>query len=210
MAEITYGVYQRPKVGYAVSGDAYLIKENNEDVLVCLVDGLGAGPAAAEAAQVAVSWVADHCQASLSQLVLGCHEALRTTRGAALALVRINTTCRELVFMGVGNIECHARSAAPIKPISYAGIVGSRLPSLREFHFSLTPGDVIVLHTDGVSRRFSLDNVMERQDGVTPQCLAETIADGYAKRNDDATLIVLSFSSRTCHVEETYDKDTDR
>lgn len=82
-----------------------------------------------------------------------------------------------------------------MRPISYGGIVGSRLPSLREFRFVYTPGDLIMLHTDGISRRFVLDNVVERLRPASPQCLAEAIADSYAKRNDDVTLVVVSSAS---------------
>jgi negative regulator of sigma-B (phosphoserine phosphatase) len=161
-------------------------------MLVCLVDGLGSGPLAAEAAQVAVDWAAAHHQAPLTQILTGCHGAMRGTRGAVMALVRINIEARELRFVGVGNVEFHAWSAEPMRPISYAGIVGSRLPSLREFNFAYTPGDLIILHTDGISRRFTLDSVVERVRPASPQSLARVIADGYAKRNDDVTLIVVS------------------
>jgi len=205
-----YHIYQQPKVGYTVSGDACLICGNDTRLLVCLVDGLGSGPAAAEAAQTAVDWVSTHAEAPLDQLMRGCHDAMRHTRGAAMALVRIDTPRRELAFVGVGNIEFYARSAAPMRPISYPGIVGSRLPSLHEFCFSLYPGDLIVLHTDGISRRYATDGVLERKAHVSPQRLAEAIALGYARPNDDATLVVLSFASNSnrSEIEVNYDQNS--
>ena len=210
MVEIVYSIYQQPKVGYSVSGDAYLVQENGAGLLVCLADGLGSGPAAAEAAQTAVDWVSVHSKSPLSQLMQGCHEAIRHTRGAALALLRLDTAARELTFAGVGNVEFHAWSAEPMRPISYPGIVGSRLPSVREFRFSLSPGDLVMLHTDGVSRRFATAGLVERNVGASPQHLVDTISDQYAKRNDDATLIVLSFSSNSDHseIEVSHDKDS--
>ena len=117
---------------------------------------------------------------------------MRHTRGAVMALVRINTQKRTLTFVGVGNIGFRAWSAEPVQPISSAGIVGSRLPSLREFSFVYTPGDLIILYSDGISRRFALDGLVERMVPVPPQRLAEAIADDYAKRNDDVTLVVIS------------------
>jgi negative regulator of sigma-B (phosphoserine phosphatase) len=195
MAKLKYGVYHRAKVGYEISGDAYLIKEYTNGMLVCLVDGLGSGPMAAEAAQVAVDSVASLYQAPLPQILTSCHNAMRGTRGAVMALVRIDTEARELAFLGVGNVEFHAWSAEPMRPISFGGIVGSRLPSLREFHFVYTPGDLIILHTDGISRRFVLDNFVEHLRPASPQCLAKAIADNYAKRTDDVTLVVVSSTS---------------
>ncbi len=216
MARLKFAVYQRAKVGYKVNGDAYLIKEYDDGVLVCLVDGLGSGPPAAEASQVAVDWVAAHHQVPLPHMLVGCHDALRDTRGAAMALMRINTTARELAFLGVGNVEFHAWSVRPMRPISYSGIVGSRLPSLHEFRFVYTPGDLIVLHTDGISRRFALDSVVEQMGPASPQGLAEAIAAGYAKRTDDATLIVVSSTSGSDidmnfhQIEVGNDQDTNR
>jgi negative regulator of sigma-B (phosphoserine phosphatase) len=195
MVKLKYGVYQRAKVGYEVSGDAYLVKEYADGMLVCLVDGLGSGPLAAEAAQIAVDWVVTHHQAPLPQIIAGCHDAMRDTRGAVMALMRINTEARALSFVGVGNIEFRAWGAEPMQPISRAGIVGSRLPSLREFNFTCTPGDLIILHTDGISRRFALDGVVERVGPASPQRLARAIADDCAKQNDDVTLLVVSFMS---------------
>lgn len=192
MAKLKYGVYHRAKIGCEVSGDAYLIKEYTDGMLVCLVDGLGSGPLAAEAAQIAVDWVATHHQAPLLQIIAGCHEAMRNTRGAVMALMHINTGARALSFVGVGNIEFHAWGAELMQPVSQAGIVGSRLPSLREFSFTYTPGALIILHTDGISRRFVLDGIVERVGSASPQRLAEAIADDYAKGNDDVTLLVVS------------------
>jgi serine/threonine protein phosphatase PrpC len=192
MAKLKYGVYHRAKAGYEVSGDAYFIKEYPDGMLVGLVDGLGSGPLAAEAAQAAVEWISDHHQSSLTKIITGCHDVMRNTRGAVMALVRINTETEELSFVGVGNIGFRAWSAESVQPISLAGIVGSRLPTLREFSFTYTPGDLIVMHTDGISRRFVLDGIVERMSPAPPQRLAEAIADDYAKRNDDVTLVVIS------------------
>jgi len=195
MVKVEHAVYQRAKIGYDISGDAYLIKKYKEGMLVCLADGLGSGPAAAEASQAAIDWAAHHDQAPLPEIMQGCHLALRETRGAVMALMRIDTVRQQLGFVGVGNVEFHAWSAQPMRPISYGGIVGSRLPSLHEFNFTYRLGDLVILHTDGVSRRFSLDGLVERMRPTLPQRLVQAITDGYAKRNDDVTLIVVSFTS---------------
>ncbi len=109
-----------------------------------------------------------------------------------MVLVRINTHDRTLSFVGVGNIGFCAWSTESVQPISSAGIVGNRLPSLREFNFVYTPGDLIILHSDGISRRFVSDGIVERMVPMPPQRLAEAIADDYAKRDDDVTLVVIS------------------
>ena len=190
MSRMEFGIVYRPKSGRSVSGDAYLIKEEEEATLICLVDGLGSGEGAAEAAQAAIGCVEVNGTLSLSDIIAKCHQALKGTRGAVIALTRISFVESTVTFVGVGNIGIHVRSTAPIKPISKNGIVGYRLPRLKEFAYPYTPGDIFVLHTDGISNRFTLDNAMWMQEAQDVQTLADEIAQNFGKENDDLTVII--------------------
>jgi serine/threonine protein phosphatase PrpC len=184
-----FGIVHRPKSGRDISGDAYLIKEGEETTLVCLVDGLGSGEAAAEAAQAAIRCVEASNTLPLSDIMAKCHQALIGTRGAVMALLRLNFAESTITFVGVGNIGIHVRSTAPIKPISKNGIVGYRLPRLQEFTYPYTADDLFVLHTDGISSRFVLGDSLwkEAQD---MQTLADEVAQSFGKENDDVTVLV--------------------
>jgi hypothetical protein len=92
--------------------------------------------------------------------------------------------------VGVGNIGIRVRSTAPIKPISRNGIVGYRLPHLREFTYPYIPGDLFVLHTDGISSRFTLDGAPWMEGAQDVQTLADAIAQNFGKENDDVTVLV--------------------
>ena len=190
MSRMEFGIVYRPKSGRSVSGDAYLIKEEEEATLICLVDGLGSGERAAEAAQAAIGCVEVNGTLSLSDIMAKCHQALKGTRGAVIALTRISFAESTVTFVGVGNIGIHVRSTAPIKPISKNGIVGYRLPRLKEFAYPYSPGDIFVLHTDGISNRFTLDNAMWMQEAQDVQTLADEIAQDFGKENDDLTVII--------------------
>jgi len=190
MSRMEFGIVYRPKSGRSVSGDAYLIKEEEEATLICLVDGLGSGEGAAEAAQAAIGCVEVNGTLSLSDIMAKCHQALKGTRGAVIALTRISFAESTVTFVGVGNIGIHVRSTAPIKPISKNGIVGYRLPRLKEFAYPYSPGDIFVLHTDGISNRFTLDNAMWMQEAQDVQTLADEIAQNFGKENDDLTVII--------------------
>jgi len=149
MSRMEFGIVHLPKHGRDISGDAYLIKEEEEATLVCLVDGLGSGEAAAEAAQAAIR----------------CVEVSNTSSGI------------------------HVRSTALIKPISRNGIVGYRLPRLQEFTYPYTPGDLFVLHTDGISSRFTMDGTLWTEGAQDVQTLADEIARNFGKENDDVTVL---------------------
>ena len=190
MSRMEFGIVQRPKSGRNISGDAYLIREEEEATLICLVDGLGSGEGAAEAAQAAIGCVEVNSTLSLSDIMAKCHQALKGTRGAVMALMRISFVESMVTFVGVGNIGIHVRSTALIRPISRNGIVGYRLPRLKEFTYSYTPGDIFVLHTDGISNRFTLDNAVWMQEAQDVQTLADEIAQNFGKENDDLTVII--------------------
>lgn len=185
------GVFSRPHPGFSENGDAYLVHRDGENgVLVAVVDGLGHGPAAAEAAQTAIGFVASHASDELDHLLRRCHHRLRGSRGAAVALARIDGTGGQLSYGGVGNIEARLIGHTSARPISYNGIVGAILPNFRVFELSFQPDDLFLLHTDGISARFDLTGYPDLS-GQPAQLIAEAIARDWARTHDDATIIVV-------------------
>ncbi|MDY7040767.1 MAG: SpoIIE family protein phosphatase [Chloroflexota bacterium] len=192
MAALRYGIANRPKKGEEVSGDAYVITEAESAVTIGLVDGLGSGEAALEASQLAIRRITLNSTEDLKELVTRCHEELRGTRGAVMALLRINLKSKKVSFVGVGNIGLYAWSAESIMPISHPGVVGShRLPNLREFTYRYTPGDLFVLYSDGVSDRLIMEDDLPDLGRIDPQAAADIIAERYGKEHDDITVIVV-------------------
>ncbi len=187
--QMNYGIVHRPKPSRDVSGDAYLITEQKDKVLIALVDGLGSGQAAAQASRKAVQCIKENSTLALGDIIRKCHQVLKGTRGAVMMLMHVDLAAEEVAFMGVGNVGVQVRSAKPIKPISKNGIVGYRLPRLQEFRYGYTPGDLFVLHSDGISSRFILNNP-EGWNMDDPQALAEEIAQRFGKDNDDLTIII--------------------
>lgn len=183
------GVVARPKSGQEISGDAYDIIQADGITLVTLADGLGSGPDAARAAQLAVEAVRANAQAGLSDLLRFCHQALQGTRGAVIGLLRIAPGQRQVAYAAVGNIECTMVSATGFAPLPAYGIVGHRLPPLRPFEGTYTPGDLFALSTDGISRDFKWEALPSLDEN--PQALAETIARQFAKPDDDVTVVVI-------------------
>ena len=192
---LQYGIVHRPKKGRDISGDAYLIAEDEKGVLIGVIDGLGSGEAAAQASQVAAKCVKKNSSLSLADITTRCHHALKGTRGVVMMLMRIDFIEDVVAFLGVGNVNAHVQSADPIKPIPRNGIVGYRLPRLQEFRYHYTPGDLFVLHTDGISSRFVLSAWSEQnplcvEDSQGLQALAEEIAQLFGKDDDDITIVV--------------------
>src|SRR6185312_16488851 len=94
---------ERPHPNETVNGDAWSVTWSGERCRIAVVDGLGHGPAAAEAAQCALTTLAAQPALALVEAVHGCHEALRSTRGAALTIIDIEARSMHLSHVGVGN-----------------------------------------------------------------------------------------------------------
>jgi hypothetical protein len=191
------GVVQRAKSGNAVCGDAWLAHDAGERWLICVADGLGSGPAAREAAVGATDAVRANDALSLPDILSSCHEALRSTRGAAVGLLAVDPVERKVAFAGVGNVEARTRREWSFSPLSLPGIVGAtnfRLP--RVYEASFESGEWVVLHSDGLRSRFDLEIELARaaasglvQRGA--QALAEDLAERFSRDGDDVTLVVL-------------------
>jgi serine/threonine protein phosphatase PrpC len=156
--------------------------------LVCAVaDGLGHGEEAARPARAACAYVQQHPCTPLPEMVQACHQELRHTRGAALAIVRIRLATGELEHVGIGNVEVISRARSPIRPVSVPGIVGASVRKVRVSSFAFHPGDVVAICSDGVSSRADLDQLR----GLDPQVTAETVIQRWGKDHDDVTCVVI-------------------
>src|SRR5688572_13687443 len=86
------------------SGDSHVVKESPEGVLAAVIDGIGHGNEAADAARVAGDTLTMSPHEDTVSLVWRCHEALKQTRGAVMTLVFFSPS-GAMTWIGVGNIE---------------------------------------------------------------------------------------------------------
>ncbi len=188
MIKLDVGIVARALVGQNVCGDAGRVWESEGAVLAALADGLGHGPEAAVAASTFLACIAEHVDDGLEELLRTAGVALSGTRGAAVALARFELESRRMWFSGIGNIECRASSRERIAPVSVAGILGRPLRKTKVYEYNVAPGDLIVLHSDGVSRAGDLAQF----HGIPARTAAERIVDAWGKVHDDASCIVVS------------------
>jgi anti-sigma regulatory factor (Ser/Thr protein kinase) len=180
------GHFRLPRDGEEYCGDAVALADVTGSRTAVVADGLGHGPDAAEAADAALRVFTENPDRPLSHQLTNMHRALRTTRGAAVALVRIAP--RRLEFCGVGNVSGASLGDGPSRLLlSTPGIVGFTLPSAPVRHLTLADEDVVVLHTDGVGTGW-------RVPGRAPDLLllAADLAHRHRNARDDAAMLALS------------------
>ncbi|WP_336083660.1 stage II sporulation protein M [Nocardia sp. SSK8] len=143
--------------GQDVSGDRALVLDTGDGgVLFGVLDGLGHGAAAADAADRAAVILSDNRGEPLDVLMVLCHRAMVETRGAAVSLALIGPG-ETLQWLGVGNVESRLLTLGPAGPelratmLLTGGIVGYRLPShLQPQTLPIRPGDLLLMATDGI------------------------------------------------------------
>lgn len=185
-----WGAVCRPKQGQQVSGDIYIVREHDESRLtVAVIDGLGGGEEAAKAARGAEAVMASNPGMPLQEMIQRSHTALRSTRGAVIGVLRLDSAGCRASYIGVGNIGVHVYTRQQIKPISKNGILGFRLPTLLELNYVYDPGDIFVLYSDGVSGRFSQDSAIDIRQPAQP--ISDAVMAHYGKQIDDATVVTI-------------------
>jgi serine phosphatase RsbU (regulator of sigma subunit) len=181
----------RPYPGEVENGDAWQVDWHANSCRIAVVDGLGHGSQAAAAARAACHALAERPELSPPQGLRLCHDALASTRGAAISIASIELDTSRLVYSGVGNVDAHLwQGGRQERLVGYRGIVGRTLPTLRDFSFSLQPEWVLLIHTDGVSGRFRVETLFAELL-TNPQQLAQHILEGWGRKTDDATVVVI-------------------
>ncbi|WP_033262600.1 ATP-binding protein [Amycolatopsis vancoresmycina] len=179
------GHFRLAREGEEYCGDAVALAEVTGSRTAVVADGLGHGPDAAEAAEAALRVFTENPDRPLPHQLTNMHRALRATRGAAVALVRIAP--RRLEFCGVGNVGGASVGGGPARLLlSTPGVVGFTLPAAPVRHLTLADDDVVVLHTDGVGSGW-------RVSGRAPDLLllAADLAHRHRNPRDDAAMLAL-------------------
>src|SRR5690242_12027892 len=83
---LEWGIAERPLPGQAESGDRSVVHPRPGGALLAVINGLGHGAGAAEAARVAADELRARAGEPLVELIRHCHEALRRTTGAVMNL----------------------------------------------------------------------------------------------------------------------------
>jgi phosphoserine phosphatase RsbX len=183
-----------------LSGDLHIVVPFPGGALVALIDGLGHGQEAFAAAAAAAAVLQTHGGEPVVALVERCHDALRKTRGAALSLASFDSHNSSMSWTGVGNVDAillSAKSTPPRRRMASlapgSGIVGFRLPPLRSEAHPVSPGDILIMTTDGVRSGFQ-----ERvAAGSPPQEMAAGILAEFAKGSDDARVVAVRYRGTT-------------
>jgi anti-sigma regulatory factor (Ser/Thr protein kinase) len=188
---LAIGVATRPLPGLAVNGDTFVVRRWDDRALVGIMDGLGHGQAAHEAAEAARHYVESHFDQPLDALFRGTASACSSTRGVVMALALFNCASWRLTFASVGNVE--ARVFGSREATSFMvrrGVIGLNAPPPVVTEHPWQPSNVMVLHSDGLRTHWRWENFpdLAKQPAET---IARELLLSLAKDEDDATVVVV-------------------
>jgi serine/threonine protein phosphatase PrpC len=168
--------------------------------LLALIDGLGHGEPAAQAAQAAMHLLA--AQAALQpapppplpELMLRLDAALQATRGAAVGLACLQG--RQLHYAGIGNTRAlRWRGGSLLRLSSQYGIVGGGLREAVQVQVvDVGPGDWLLLFSDGLDEMIQLPLWLPEWER-DPATLCDHLLTRWRQGRDDVGVLVVQLGA---------------
>ncbi len=177
------------KPGETVCGDAWDVTSDRGRTMVFIVDGLGHGLYAAEAANAAARVATARPFDTAIDALTAMHDGIRHTRGAAGTVVQVDLQSRVVNVSGVGNVGVSIVGREVTRHgVSLSGILGHSVRQFRSFQYPWMPNDALVLHSDGLISHWSLDGypgLRQRDAALTAAALYRD----YRRGRDDVTVL---------------------
>ncbi|WP_338825711.1 Phosphoserine phosphatase RsbX [Moorella thermoacetica] len=191
MEKLEVGVYTRAREGEIACGDACLVKRVEGVIFLAVGDGIGHGPEAARAAEIAIASMESSMNTELVNIFQLCHRELRGTRGAVAALCRVDRSQGLWQAAIVGNIHVKILTAKGIiTPLATPGILGYNYPhQLLIAKGSYQEGDLFLIHSDGIQEG-AVPLALLANYRLTAEELVRLIGEKYGRRDDDVAVIV--------------------
>ena len=187
----THGAVRVAYPGEDSCGDNWATISEPDRELILIVDGLGHGLHASEAAGAAVAaFRQDHHGKSPEEILRVVDGALRSTRGAAAAVVELPASLPMMRYAGMGNT-----AGALYFPngrqsfVSLMGTLGQAPRKFQEFQYDCPHDATIVLHTDGLKSQCSPEGYPGLL-GQKPELIAGVLYRDFQRGRDDVTVIV--------------------
>jgi len=188
--ETRFGVICVPMTGEIECGDAWHLVSDGTRTAAVLIDGLGHGAFAAEAARTGVNTFMDSPWLAPHLVMESAGRSMSKTRGGAAASAFLDGDA--VSYSGVGNISGvvvgRDKSQGMVSHAGTLGMPGTRRP--QQFEYVRTPGSFVVMHSDGVSARWNLRD-RAALFAHHPALTAAVIYRDHGRDRDDATVLVI-------------------
>lgn len=201
---VQFGVVCVPKLGQTASGDSWAVTQDGSQLRLMVVDGLGHGLGASQAAQTAVETFERRSPTlSIETLMQDIHASLQQTRGAVLSIADIAPHEHKMTYAGVGNIDGRLYggnyTTEPAQHmVSHNGTVGYEMRRVQSFTYLFPDNGTVILNSDGCTSQLS----MRPYPGLGakhPTLIAAVLYRDFSRETDDTTVAVVKVAASPRH-----------
>jgi anti-sigma regulatory factor (Ser/Thr protein kinase) len=184
-----------PYPGERLCGDGFAYQQTPDRTAILLVDGLGHGSLAAEAAEEAIAIFGKRAEHPPAEILSYVHEGLRKTRGAVAAVAEIFPGRKTLNYAGVGNTSASVLSQQSSRSlVSHSGTLGLATAKIQEFKMDWPDDGILIMHSDGLLTRWDLSTysgLLARH----PAVIGAALLRDFRRQRDDASVVVVKASN---------------
>ncbi|WP_448100374.1 ATP-binding protein [Luteibacter jiangsuensis] len=187
--DLLFGATQQTMEGEPVCGDAWAMAVSGGKHAFLVVDGLGHGLSAHDAARAGTDAFVEQPFSDPVALLNSLHGAMTGTRGGAVAVAQYDAATDTLRYAGIGNISGSLATLEGSRGLaSHPGIVGVQARRAQPFDFPGVQGKLMVMWSDGLMSRWNLRDypgLASRHPAVVTALLHRDFNRG----RDDVTLL---------------------
>ena len=193
-----WAVVWRAMPGEELCGDGFCVREGKNGFLGLVVDGLGHGAFAAQAAQEAVRIFEKSTSPHVDDVVESVHQGLRATRGAAVAVTSVDQSTEVVSFSGIGNIVGSLVAAGVSqRMVSRNGTAGLVARQIQGFQYPVKEEALLRFFIRWSLQQLVIEQVSRarsmRPRTLSPRWFTETSP----RSRDDALILVVRIGSWT-------------
>lgn len=186
----TLGAVRVPYPGEVSCGDNWGVRRGASGISLIVADGLGHGILASEASTAAVAAFQAGRGEAAGETLERVHSALRSTRGAAVAVTRVELERGCVRYAGLGNIVGVVLGGTrPQFMVSHNGTAGLEARRFQEFEYRLPEDPTVIMHSDGLTTSWSVDaypGLLRRH----PSVIAGILYRDASRGRDDVCVVV--------------------
>lgn len=191
MIKVDYAMEMKALLGdISQCGDLCFFQEYGDNCFMALIDVLGHGSEARAVAIMAEKCLQECYQKDLISVMNQLHEYLRGTRGAVASICLFNKETRCLSHVGIGNITVRLFGSKPTRMVSRDGVIGYGTIRPKASEVMLSPGDILMMHSDGIKEHFDAIECVGLLKGDA-ESITLGMMDKYGMKNDDSSCLIL-------------------
>lgn len=179
-------------------GDALAARRSGPESLYLVCDGLGHGAKAAAAARTARQAFLRARESEPIAILERLAEALRGTRGAVAAVVRLDRAGGLMKYAALGNIATLLVQEGKVKRLPVRdGLLGGRPSTPHEETIEVERDGVVIMHSDGIATLRRLESRSGLLHRSAPVLAARLLNESTRGRDDASILVARMAPART-------------